>query len=69
MPREPMFGIFRGAPDAELSWIASVEGLERAKALMGQVATEKPGPYFILDWRAVQVLARIDTRPQSKDAA
>jgi hypothetical protein len=66
--RELMFGIFSGDPDAEVSWITSVEGFDNAKGRTQQLATEKPGPYFVWDWNSRQVLFRIDAAGKNKGA-
>ena len=56
------FDIFHGYPiGTETSWIESVEGLAFARTRMEQIATEKPGPYFLFSADNSRVVATVDT--------
>ena len=59
--REPKFDIFSGRIDKNALWIESVEGLSNARERMEQIATEKPGQYFIFSSMSHSVLAQIET--------
>ncbi|HWF38236.1 MAG TPA: hypothetical protein VG322_06945 [Candidatus Acidoferrales bacterium] len=58
---EPRFDIFSGHIDKNALWIETVEGLSNARERMEQIATEKPGQYFIFSPMSHAVLAQIET--------
>jgi hypothetical protein len=44
----PTFDIFRGHyQDKDATWVGAAEGLGKARERMKQIATEKPGAYFV----------------------
>ena len=55
------FGIFSGDPATMVTWIASIEGLAKAKLRMAEIARQKPGRYFIWDWGNRALVAEMDT--------
>jgi hypothetical protein len=63
----PTFDIFRGRyPEPDAIWVEPAEGLGAAVERMKVMAAEKPGPYFVFDVRAHQLMAAVDTTPKSK---
>ena len=65
---EPTFDIFKGTTDRDAMWLDAVEGLSSARQRMEQLATDKPGQYFVYAASSRAVLARIDTRKNLKSA-
>jgi hypothetical protein len=60
---EPTFDIFRGAiGSGEEVWLEAVSGLLRAYLRMEQIATAKPGLYFLFNVQAHVVVGSADTR-------
>ena len=56
------YGIFSGSFDEdEAMWLESVEDFDSAYNRMKQIATERPGKYFIFSRDATEALASIDT--------
>jgi hypothetical protein len=67
--REPKFDIFSGRMDKNALWIESVEGLSNARERMEQIATERPGQYFIFSSMSHSVLAQIETFARPAESA
>jgi len=70
----PRCDIFSGDPGADARWIESTDGLANAKKRMQELATEKPGKYFILYTATHMDVASIETfgkppQPKSKSSA
>jgi hypothetical protein len=72
------FEIFRGhyldLLGQDTLWMETVEGLGAARARMAELATEKPGPYFLFSMSDGLVVAIIDTiknpmRPPTSQSA
>jgi hypothetical protein len=66
---ECLFDIFSGRSpgDKGVLWLDAVEGLEKARARMNDLAAANPGPYFILRLEDKPILAFVDTtRARSK---
>ena len=61
---EETFDIFSGAPEENGLWVEAIEGLSSAHQRMGQIATEKPGKYFLFSSTDQSILTRVDTRSQ-----
>ncbi|MGD0963872.1 MAG: hypothetical protein ABSA57_08230 [Candidatus Acidiferrales bacterium] len=57
---ETTFDIFSGAPEENGLWVESVEGLSNARQRMGQMATQKPGKYFLFCRSSRSILARMN---------
>jgi hypothetical protein len=55
------FDIFSGAIDQDAVWVAVVEGLDSACALMRECASKQHGKYFVYCMRTHRVLDSIDT--------
>ena len=66
--KPPMFDIFCGCSpeDANVRWLSSVEGLEKACERMHVLAAAEPGPYFVMYLANKDVLAFVDTTPKEK---
>lgn len=62
---EESYDIFSGAPEENGLWVEAVEGLSSAHRRMGQIATEKPGTYFLLSNTDQSILTRVDTRSRT----
>lgn len=59
------YGIFSGCfGDDDAVWLESVEGLEAAYNRMKEIATERPGKYFIFSSNTKEAIASIDTTEQ-----
>ena len=58
---EGTFDIFSGAPEEHGSWVESVEGFSEAQRRIEQIATEKPGIYFLFNGDNLSVLTRVQT--------
>ena len=58
---QPDFDIFSGTPENGAVWVEVVAGLSNARERMKQLATLKPGPYFIFSVQSQSVIARIQT--------
>jgi hypothetical protein len=75
--KEPTFDIFSGGPDKDPLWIETVEGLSNARERLDQIATLKPGQYFLFSFCSQTVLTRVETfktapaasKAKSRDAA
>ena len=48
----------------EVMWLESVDGLEAAHNRMKEIATERPGKYFIFSSNTKVAIASIDTTEQ-----
>jgi hypothetical protein len=59
------FDIFSGAPDENGLWVEAIGGLSNARQRMKQIATEKPGKYFLFSGSSQSILTRIETRSQT----
>jgi hypothetical protein len=57
----PKYDIFSGSGHRDAMWIEAVECLGAANERMKELATEKPGPYFVFCATRGVVLARVDT--------
>jgi hypothetical protein len=55
------FDIFSGAIDRDAVWVAVVEGLEAACAVMRQYALERRGKYFVYCMQTHRVVDSVDT--------
>jgi hypothetical protein len=62
---EETFDIFSGASDENGLWVEAIEGLSNARQRMKQIATEKPGKYFLFSGSSQSILTRIETRSQT----
>ena len=56
------FDIFSGSGVNDALWLESVEGLDAATRRMHEIATKRPGMYFVLNLRDRLVVAKTDTR-------
>ena len=66
----PTFDIFRGHyQDKDATWVDAVEGLGKARERMKQIATEKPGPYFVFSCHDRLVLDILVTKRRSESAS
>jgi len=61
------FDIFLGSGVNDAMWLECVEGLDVATKRMHEIATKRPGMYFVLNLRDRLVVAKTDTS-QQKDA-
>ena len=59
------FDIFLGSGEHDALWLECVEGLDAATKRMNEIATKKPGMYFVLNLRDRLVVATIDTRSRA----
>jgi hypothetical protein len=57
----PRYDIFSGYIDRNAIWLESVEGLGDASDRMLELATGKPGPYFVFCLTTHKILASVDT--------
>jgi len=55
------FDIFSGTIDRDAIWVAVVEGLEAACAVMREYASEHHGKYFVYCMQTHRVLDSVDT--------
>jgi hypothetical protein len=55
------FDIFSGELEKDARWLEAVQGLDSAKDRMKQIASEKPGKYFIFSIASRSVLERTET--------
>lgn len=55
------FDIFSGELEEDARWLEAVQGLDSAKDRMKQIASEKPGKYFIFCTANRSVLERTET--------
>ena len=66
----PTFDIFRGHyQDKDATWVDAVEGLGKARERMKQIATEKPGAYFVFSCEDRLVVDILVTTKQSASAS
>ena len=61
MNNEPRFGIFSGTFDSDAIWIETVSGFDSARERMQQLATQRPGEYFLFSVHGRGIRASIDT--------
>lgn len=67
--RVPFFEIFKGRwGDTRVVWLESVQGLAAAQERMAEIASEKPGPYFVFSISDRLALANVDTTPHDRAA-
>jgi hypothetical protein len=60
---EPTYDIFRGAiGSGDERWLEAIPGLENARKRMEEIATAKPGLYFVFHVHSHSVVACADTR-------
>jgi hypothetical protein len=57
----PKYDIFSGRDHHDALWIEAVLGLAAANDRMRELATHKPGPYFVFCTAQGSVVARVDT--------
>jgi hypothetical protein len=55
------FDIFLGSGVNDALWLECVEGLDAATKRMHEMATKRPGMYFVLNLREHLVVAKTDT--------
>ena len=60
MGRALRFDIFSGSVDKNAFWLERVEGLEKAKRRMEEIATKQPERYFLFCDFSHTVVAQID---------
>ena len=60
MGRALKFDIFSGSVDKNAFWLERVEGLEKAKRRMEEIATKQPERYFLFCDFSHTVVAQID---------
>ena len=60
MGRTLKFDIFSGSVDNNAFWLERVEGLEKAKRRMEEIATKQPERYFLFCDFSHTVVAQID---------
>ena len=60
MGRTLKFDIFSGSVDKNAFWLERVEGLEKAKRRMEEIATKQPERYFLFCDFSHTVVAQID---------
>lgn len=60
------FDIFAGELETEAIWVEAVTGLDNAKSRMDQIASGRPGKYFIFYSADHSVLARTETFESSE---
>lgn len=62
-----IYDVFAGEPGKDALWVQAVAGLENAQQRMRQIATEKPGRYFLFCAAEDAVIAQIESfaRPQA----
>lgn len=60
MGRTLKFDIFSGSVDTNAFWLERVEGLEKAKRRMEEIATRQPERYFLFCDFSHTVIAQID---------
>lgn len=65
---EPTFDIFKGSTAKDAMWVEAVQGFSSARERMENLARSKPGEYFVYAATSRAILARIDTRENSKTA-
>jgi hypothetical protein len=53
---EMKFDIFLRLPDGKPLWVEAVDGYEKAKVHLRQLAQASPGDYFIFNSRTGQIL-------------
>lgn len=58
---EPKFDIFSGDLDKDAMWIETVQGLSNARERMEEIASQKPGRYFIFSSSSHAVLSQTET--------
>jgi len=56
------FDIFSGSDESDALWLECVEGLDAATQRMDEIASRRPGMYFVLNLRDRFVVAKVDTR-------
>ena len=56
------FHVFSGAPEENGLWVETIDGLSNARQRMEQIATQKPGKYFLFSGSSQSILTRIETR-------
>lgn len=56
-----LYDIFSGVIE-DASWIEVVTGLSNARKRVEQIASKKPGRYFVFSQRSNSVMVQIDTR-------
>jgi len=59
----PQFDIFAGKTDEAAVCVESVRGIANAQRRMVELASCKPGRYFLFSVKTKVVMARIDTTP------
>jgi hypothetical protein len=61
------YDIFSGHDDKDALWLEAVDGLDASMHRMKDLASQKPGPYFLFCTRTQAVLAAVDTaRPHEQ---
>lgn len=56
-----IFDIFSGFPNDNPVWLETVDGLSDARVRMNQIASQKPGRYFIFCIGTHSPVAKMDT--------
>jgi hypothetical protein len=57
----PKFDIFSGVPARNAMWIGVADTVNAAQRRMKELATKKPGPYFVYSAEAKKAIAWLDT--------
>ena len=62
-----IYDVFAGDPGKDALWVQAVAGLENAQQRMRQIATDKPGKYFLFCAAEDAIIAQIESfaRPQA----
>lgn len=66
-----IYDVFAGEPGKDAIWVQAVAGFENAQQRMRQIATDKPGKYFLFCAAQDSVIAQIESfaRPQGASSS
>ena len=68
MASGPILDIFRSEAGLAPRWVGNADGIESAQTRMKQVATERPGHYFVWDAYLRRIVDTVDSTDKNVTA-